>query len=172
MSPRIYVADLAAYNEGELHGVWLDATDDDLAEQAQAMLKPGHEEWAIHDYEGFGELRIDEYESLDNVHTLAMLIDEHGDAFAAYVDHVGGIEYATAESFEDAHCGEWESEEEYAEQLAVDTAPTTELHEWLRGDAPWPFNCIDWEQAARDLFMGNYWSADAGSGRVYVFRSY
>jgi hypothetical protein len=25
---RIYVADLAAYNNGKLHGVWINATDD------------------------------------------------------------------------------------------------------------------------------------------------
>ena len=25
---RIYVADLAAYNNGKLHGVWIDATQD------------------------------------------------------------------------------------------------------------------------------------------------
>ena len=25
---RIYVADLAAYNNGKLHGVWIDATSD------------------------------------------------------------------------------------------------------------------------------------------------
>lgn len=163
-APRIYVADLAAYNEGELHGVWLDATDDDLTEQAQAMLKPGHEEWAIHDYEGFGELRIDEYESLDNVHALAVLIEEHGDAYAVYVDHVGGIEYANADEFQDAYCGEWESEEDYAEELAESIGA-------INSDASWPNSYIDWERAARDLFMGDCWSADAGSGRVYVFRS-
>ena len=27
---RIYVADLAAYNNGKLHGVWIDATDRSL----------------------------------------------------------------------------------------------------------------------------------------------
>ena len=28
ITPRIYVADLAAYNAGRLHGVWIDATQD------------------------------------------------------------------------------------------------------------------------------------------------
>ena len=56
---RIYVADLAAYNNGKLHGVWVDACADldEIWNAVNAMLKaspePGPEEWAIHDYEGF-----------------------------------------------------------------------------------------------------------------------
>lgn len=35
----IYVADLAAYNNGKLHGVWINATDDldDIQEQVNRM---------------------------------------------------------------------------------------------------------------------------------------
>lgn len=38
---RIYVADLAAYNSGKLHGVWIDATIelDEIQGCIQAMLK-------------------------------------------------------------------------------------------------------------------------------------
>ena len=37
---RIYVADLAAYNNGKLHGVWIDATQDldAIQDQINAML--------------------------------------------------------------------------------------------------------------------------------------
>lgn len=36
---RIYVACLAAYNNGKLHGVWIDATDDidDIQDQINEM---------------------------------------------------------------------------------------------------------------------------------------
>lgn len=39
-TPRIYVADLAAYNSGYLHGVWIDASEEvgDIQEQINAML--------------------------------------------------------------------------------------------------------------------------------------
>lgn len=52
-SPRIYVACLAAYNSGCLHGRWIDATTpDEIWEQVRAMLAdspvPDAEEWAIH----------------------------------------------------------------------------------------------------------------------------
>lgn len=52
--PRIYVADLAAYNSGYLHGVWIDATLDasDIQDQVNAMLEQSPvgdaEEYAIH----------------------------------------------------------------------------------------------------------------------------
>ena len=37
---RIYVADLAAYNAGHLHGAWIDTCDDvsDIWEQINTML--------------------------------------------------------------------------------------------------------------------------------------
>ena len=52
-APRIYVACLAAYNNGCLHGRWIEATTpDDIMGQVRAMLAasplPGAEEWAIH----------------------------------------------------------------------------------------------------------------------------
>jgi len=52
-TPRIYVACLAAYNSGRLHGRWIDAAQDaeDIKAQIAEMLKespePGAEEWAI-----------------------------------------------------------------------------------------------------------------------------
>ena len=42
--PKIYVADLAAYNNGKLHGVWIDATldlEDIQAELTRAFTPPG-----------------------------------------------------------------------------------------------------------------------------------
>ena len=59
LTPRIYVACLAAYNNGQLHGAWIDADQsaDAIHEEIRAMLAssptPGAEEWAIHDYERF-----------------------------------------------------------------------------------------------------------------------
>jgi antirestriction protein len=64
--PRIYVACLAAYNNGYLHGVWIDAAQEpwSIYDEVKAMLAAspvaGAEEWAIHDYEGFRGVRIEE----------------------------------------------------------------------------------------------------------------
>ena len=65
---RIYVADLAAYNSGKLHGVWIDATLDPgaIQEQINKMLAVSPEgfaeEYAIHDYEGFHGYSLGEYD--------------------------------------------------------------------------------------------------------------
>ena len=68
-TPRIYVADLAAYNNGHLHGVWIDATQEleEIWTEIRTMFKDSPienpEEWAIHDYENFFGYSVGEYES-------------------------------------------------------------------------------------------------------------
>jgi len=52
--------------------------------------------------------------------------------------------------------------EEYAQELAEDVGN-------MPCDQPWPFNCIDWEQAANELRM-DYSSCDY-QGNTYLFRS-
>ena len=70
---RIYVADLAAYNAGVLHGVWINATDPvrSIHEQIHAMLaespQPDAEDFAIHDFEGFEGYAVGEYEAIDKI---------------------------------------------------------------------------------------------------------
>ncbi|MFX9180936.1 antirestriction protein ArdA, partial [Acinetobacter baumannii] len=82
-TPRIYVACLAAYNNGILHGAWLDVTEDACAiwDGIAAMLAkspvPDAEEWAIHDYEGFAGIRISEYEGIERIAELAGFLAEH-----------------------------------------------------------------------------------------------
>ena len=89
LKPMIYVACLAAYNAGHLHGEWLDAAREpaDIHEDIRSVLinSPikSSEEYAIHDYEGFGDIRISEYHGVTEVSRLALLIEEYGEAFAA-----------------------------------------------------------------------------------------
>ncbi len=81
---RVYVADLAAYNNGKLHGVWINATDDldDIQEQVNQMLdespEQGAEEYALHDYEGFNGYGLGEYESIGSVHEIAAYFYNRG----------------------------------------------------------------------------------------------
>ena len=88
-APRIYVASLAAYNSGRLIGEWIDATADaDVIRQSIAdMLAAGPgrgEEYAIHDYDGFGPAgdALGEYPDVADVARLAALIGEHGEVAA------------------------------------------------------------------------------------------
>lgn len=79
--PLIYVASLADYNNGRLHGVWIYADADRSAIEAaiESMLaaspEPYAEDWAIHDHEGFEPLHIDEHAGLSAVIELARSLD-------------------------------------------------------------------------------------------------
>lgn len=133
-SPRIYVASLADYNAGELLGTWMDADQEPEALHAeiQAMLAQSTEEvaeeWAIHDYEGFGPYRVHEYETMDVVSAVAKGIAEHGPAFAAYVDWAGTGEEALR-AFGDCYLGQWPSLDAYARELAEDFGWEARLRE-------------------------------------------
>ncbi len=166
--PRIYVACLAGYNAGHLHGRWIDANQDadSIHEEIQEMLSASPisdaEEWAIHDHEGFCGVSVGEYEDIERIVELAQLIDEHGPAFAAYASHVG-IDHTDVDGFQDAFCGHWDSEEAYAEHT---------VDEGLWGEIPENLTFyIDTEKMARDLFCGDYFSVDGDCG-VYVFHNH
>ncbi len=162
---KIYVACLSAYNNGHLHGEWIDANQEVhcIHEDIQKMLKcspvPCAEEWAIHDYEGFERLNISEYESIESVANYAQLIMEHGAAYAAYAGYIG-TEYATEEGFEEAYQGEWESEEAFAEHIADETMDIPEHLQFY----------LDYEKFARDLFINDYFSEEGGNFKIFVFR--
>jgi antirestriction protein len=151
--PRIYVASLSDYNAGRLHGTWIDATQDpeDVHEAVQRMLAtsqdPLAEEWAIHDYEGFGPARLPEYCDVESVSRIAQGIETHGDAFAAWIAHTGDSSEKTADKFDEAYLGRWNSITDYAQQFAEDLGLTDGLvPEWAR-----PYVQVDIDLLARDL---------------------
>jgi antirestriction protein len=133
-SPRIYVASLADYNAGELLGVWIDADQEPeaLHSEIQAMLARSSEEvaeeWAIHDYEGFGPYRVHEYETMEVVSAVAKGIAEHGTAFAAYLSWADTSEEALR-GFGDCYLGQWPSLDAYARELAEDFGWEAKLRE-------------------------------------------
>ena len=95
-NPRIYVACLAAYNNGYLHGAWIDADQgaDEIREEIAAMLARSPiehaEEYAIHDYEGFEGVTISEYAGIDTLVRLGAFIAEHGALGAGLLEQFGG----------------------------------------------------------------------------------
>jgi antirestriction protein len=178
--PRIYVASLSDYNAGRLHGRWINANqtaaeleveiNDMLGDSPEVRLGYIPEEWAIHDYEGFGPLSIGEHEDLETIADLVEALNDHGEAYLAYADHVG-LECASPADFMDVYCGVWSSMADYAQELAEDIASSRE-EALLMSEGSWPFSCIDWERAGRELEMGgdNY-TVETGDGNVYIFRA-
>ncbi len=173
LQPRIYVASLSDYNAGRLHGRWIDATQDRkvILDEIQAMLGESPEavaeEFAIHDFDDFGGIQLGEWEDIDRLHELATALVAHGEAFAAwYCGADVATDTALVEQFEESYCGEWESLGDYAEELATETGEVTETQL-----AMWPFTCIDWGRAGRELELGgDVWTTEAPLGRVWIFR--
>ncbi len=166
---RIYVADLAAYNNGKLHGVWIDATQDvsDIWEQVKTMLdkspEPDAEEWAIHDYEGFEGASISEYESFESVHERAIFIEEHGEIGSELLSHFGdSIEDAT-KAIEENYNGCYRSIADYAEDLTEQTSEIPKHLEFY----------IDYERMGRDMELsGDVFTIETGFEEVHVFWSH
>ncbi|HAT1795736.1 TPA: antirestriction protein ArdA [Legionella pneumophila] len=166
-TPSIYVACLASYNNAILHGVWIDATqsEDDIMEEIWEMLDnspgPNAGEYAIHDYEGFGSMKIHEYEAISNIVEYASFIQEHGDLGLALLSDYSIDDAQTM--LEDHYQGCCDSEVDFARQL-FDECYTHQLPDSL-------ICYFDYEAFARDLFISDYCSVDV-NGQTHVFSRY
>jgi antirestriction protein len=172
-----YFACLAAYNNGCLHGAWVDLEEitdaDDLQECINWVLstspEPGAEEWAMHDSSGLPTcLNSTEWPPLSDLADYAEAIGEITDgddreAFRLYCNDLG--EVADVDEFRDVYEGRHDSGSEFAYSLADDSG-------MIPADAAWPLTCIDWEAAWRELEVsGDYSSDRARGGGVHIFRN-
>lgn len=168
-SPRIYVACLAAYNTGRLHGQWIDANQspEELAEDVKAMLAaspvPHAEEFAVHDYEGFGGAKVDEHASLKSVAELAALVVDYGDAAVAALAYFAGLEEAR-EAVTERYQGSASSLAEWAETYLDESGQLETVPDAFR-------SYIDFERYATDLQLGGEIVAVEHNGAVHVFGS-
>ncbi|MBB4853376.1 antirestriction protein [Mycobacteroides chelonae] len=173
LAPKIYVASLADYNNGTLHGRWIDAARDADAVHADitAMLaqsrEPGAEEFAIHDYDDFGTCRIHEFDSIELVSRIARGITEHGAAFAAWAE-VHENDPDRLDDFQDAYLGHHDSVEAFAEQMADDLGYPDELAKLPETLQPYVhFNSA---ALARDMELASdIYAAPNPSGGVWIF---
>lgn len=167
LHPSIWVASLADYNNGILHGDWINANQDETAiwQQIQHILDTSPtarhegapaEEWAIHDYDDFGPLRLDEHE---NIHTVAILgrhIAQYGPAYAAWADDIGLDKAASddaEQTFTGNYLGHYDTKETYVQQAIDDLGLEADLDKAV--PAPLRYYVqIDYQALARDLELG------------------
>lgn len=117
---KIYIACLAAYNSGHLHGKWVEPADtvEGLQEQIDEVLKSSPiedaEEWAIHDYDGF--YNLGENPDLKDIAKLAEVYNEEGQ------DKIDDfLEYFIIEeldSLEDSYQGQYQDFSAFAQEMA------------------------------------------------------
>lgn len=169
--PRVWVGCLQCYNEGRLVGDWYDATEagDITASQLHGRPIPPetHEELWVMDLEGFPEAReMDPMEAQRWGDLYAAVGDTLWPALCAWVrsgayveDGDGMPDQAT---FEERFCGEWDSFDDYAQDLAESIGLLREVPEQLQ-------TYFDMEKWARDLKF-DHSDADAPGGGVFVFR--
>lgn len=165
-TPAIYVACLAAYNNGKLHGAWINADQSaeaiyaEIREMLKSSPEPMAEEWAIHDYEGFGSIRLSEWESIELVADMGQFINEYGDLGIELLSHFCGDIREARSALEDNYCGEFRSLADFAQEI---TEETTKIPENLA-------YYIDYEAMARDMEMsGDVFIIELGYMAVYVF---
>ncbi|WP_315751339.1 antirestriction protein ArdA [Bradyrhizobium sp. SZCCHNS3055] len=182
---RFYAACLASYNNGRLHGAWIDASEDTHAmqEQISAMLRaspfpnvmvthpdtgesvPSAEEWAIHDHEGFGELS--EYAGLADIaeaFAINEVAEEHDIPLAVLREAMRDAGARDADDFiSDRYRGKYDTWRDFAEQFTEDTQDMNAIPEWLQAH-------IDWDSIASEFEMcGDFCGIRHDGGGLYIF---
>jgi antirestriction protein len=176
VSPKVWISSLSDYNNGHLHGAWVDADQEPngiwegINEVLRTSKVRGAEEWAVFDYEGFGPLQLSEYETVERISRLGLGIAEHGEAFAVFANYLGSGEDQLLDQFEDCFIGHWESAVAYVDEFledigierTLDEAVPESLRDYVRVDA---------EALARDMgFEGSLLSVEGSGGGVFLFR--
>lgn len=132
---------------------------DDQDKTTYAGPFPSAEEYAIHDFEGFGNL-IGEYSSLREVAAIVEALESADDPLALqeFAEYYGYALEEAAEHFEDAYYGQWDSELQFAENFIDDCG--------ILSDMPDNLQCyFDYDAYTRDLFMDGFTMTESG----YVF---
>lgn len=178
-TPRIWVGSLLDYNNGILHGDWMDSAREPEAIHADIQELLGRspttretgeaaEEWGIFDYEGFGALRVDQHESIDVVSRIAQGIAEHGLAYAAYADVMDADPDAMA-GFADSYQGHHASAEAFAAQL-VDDLGYQQIIDEVVPESLRRYVRIDVAALAHDMELGgDIYVLPADDGGVWIF---
>ena len=151
--PAVYCGTYAKYNCGDLSGMWLDLCSFDTYEEfiefcTQLHADEHDPELMFQDFENFPSTWYCEScmseEIFEKILQFADLDQDERNAFCEFIDMRG--ESATIEDFEEANCGKWDSEEEFAENLMRECYNIPQELE----------NYIDFKKVADELFMFDY----------------
>ena len=152
--PSVYVGTYGKYNDGSLCGLWIDLSSfnsyNDFINFCKAIHADEEDpELMAQDYECFPRQWYNEgfmsEEDFDHIKEYTEMCDKHSvEAVDDYMELHDDLD-----NFEEAYCGEWDSEEDFARHI-VDECYDLER---TMGNLSQYF---DYEAFARDLFMYDY----------------
>jgi len=151
---RIYVACLEAYNDGDLHGEWIDMSQGvaEVKEQIKIMLKKypkneNAEEYTIHDYEGFGEFEVGEYSSIEEIYEVAEFLNNEDFDVSTLSQIVNEYGIEGAEKRVELYQGKYNSWEDFAYCLIRDIGALDGVPQFIQ-------NYFDYASYGYDLRIG------------------
>jgi antirestriction protein len=186
-APRFYAACLASYNNGVLHGAWIDASTDtgEMAAAIAEMLRasrfpnvtvahpetgeqvPSAEEYAIHDYDGLPS-SFGEYAGLDKIAEYVELLEaaeECGlppEVVAKVADNFGGNVSEAIDAIEDHFLGCHDSLTAYAESYVEESGMLDGVNDTIA-------RYFDYEAFGRDMELGGDVWTIRHEGDLYIF---
>lgn len=149
METKIYVGTYAKYNNGSIAGEWLTLSDyadkDEFLEACAALHSDEHDpEFMFQDIDGEHFGMISESSIDDDLWELInTLDDDEAEIYAAYRKNFDG----SWNECQDKYVGQFKDDKDFAWEWA-------EMNGDINKDVQWPYSCIDWEDAARDLMQG------------------
>lgn len=158
MNVRIYLTNLAKYNEGKLVGKWLELplSDEELEKELHEVLGDD-EEYFITDYEA--PVIIEEYENLSDLNGFAeqfMELDEDEQEKTAFLaTELGYSKEEALEKHQDVVFYPGMTLEDVASEL-VDEGIFGNLNDTIK-------SYIDYEKLARDLGFDGYCETEKGT---------
>ena len=152
--PSVYVGTYGKYNDGSLCGLWIDLSTfngyDDFIDFCKAIHADEEDpELMAQDFEGFPRQWYNEgfmsEGDFDNIIGYSELCDKYSqEAVDDYMEF-----HDELDDFEEAYCGEWDSEEDFARHIV------SECYDLERSMGELA-NYFDYEAFGRELFMWDY----------------
>ena len=138
----IYVACLASYNNGILHGTWINLDgleESDVWQEIDKILDSspelGAEEWFVADYELEGDIDFGEYPCIAEIIKYVELIEEYDADLFSKIYNYGYSFDETIQKLENDFIGIYDSLEDYAMETVDLSAVPEHLHYYFDFDA-------------------------------------
>ncbi|MEC4094988.1 antirestriction protein ArdA [Myroides odoratimimus] len=160
MHSKVYVGTYAKYNNGSIKGQWIELSNFSSLDEFYEFCAELHSdetdpEFMFQDWENIPSELISESSLSENIFSIIEKVSDLEyntlEAFSAWIS-IGNHNIASDdidslyEGFEDDYLGDYNSEEDFAYQIAEECYDLSDFAKTY----------FDYESFARDLFMGDY----------------